>query len=155
MKIKTSELIGPALDWAVAEALGLNLVKLHDHMRAKAAENNYTGNLEWHISMQPNIWMWVDDANAVHHIEPYSSAWSQGGPVSEDNLICSEYDKEWVYDPGNVDPDDEPDNGDRWMAWPADNRTLSQYGPTELVAKMRCYVASKLGDEIDIPEELC
>ena len=27
-------------------------------------------------------------------------------------------------------------------------------GPTMLVAAMRCYVASKLGDEITIPEEL-
>ena len=27
-------------------------------------------------------------------------------------------------------------------------------GPTPLVAAMRCYVASKLGDEVDIPEEL-
>jgi len=29
-----------------------------------------------------------------------------------------------------------------------------EYGPTLLIAAMRCFVASKLGDEIDIPEEL-
>ncbi len=28
------------------------------------------------------------------------------------------------------------------------------HGPTPLIAAMRCYVASKLGDEIEIPEEL-
>lgn len=28
-------------------------------------------------------------------------------------------------------------------------------GPTLLIAAMRCYVASKLGEEVDIPEELC
>ena len=27
-------------------------------------------------------------------------------------------------------------------------------GPTPLIAAMRCYVASKLGDEIEIPTEL-
>ena len=27
-------------------------------------------------------------------------------------------------------------------------------GPTKLIAAMRCYVASKLGDEVDVPEEL-
>jgi hypothetical protein len=27
-------------------------------------------------------------------------------------------------------------------------------GPTPLIAAMRCYVASKLGDDIDLPEEL-
>lgn len=29
-----------------------------------------------------------------------------------------------------------------------------RYGPTPLIAAMRCYVASKLGDEVEIPEEL-
>ena len=29
-----------------------------------------------------------------------------------------------------------------------------QYGTTPLIAAMRCYVASKLGDEVNIPEEL-
>jgi hypothetical protein len=27
-------------------------------------------------------------------------------------------------------------------------------GPTPLIAAMRCYVASKLGDTVEIPEEL-
>jgi hypothetical protein len=29
-----------------------------------------------------------------------------------------------------------------------------EHGPTPLIAAMRCYVASKLDDEVDIPEEL-
>lgn len=29
-----------------------------------------------------------------------------------------------------------------------------QHGPTPLIASMRCFVASKFGDEVDIPEEL-
>lgn len=32
--------------------------------------------------------------------------------------------------------------------------THEQYGPTRLIAAMRCFVASKMGDEIEIPEEL-
>lgn len=31
---------------------------------------------------------------------------------------------------------------------------FAAYGSTSLIAAMRCFVASKLGDEIDIPEEL-
>jgi hypothetical protein len=27
-------------------------------------------------------------------------------------------------------------------------------GPTPLIAAMRCYVASQLGDEVEVPEEL-
>ena len=30
----------------------------------------------------------------------------------------------------------------------------TESGPTPLIAAMRCYVASKLGDEVEIPEEL-
>ena len=33
-------------------------------------------------------------------------------------------------------------------------REIEQYGPTPLIAAMRCYVASKLGDEVDVPDEL-
>lgn len=43
--------------------------------------------------------------------------------------------------------------GSWWAATEADQyRPVS--GPTLLVAAMRCYVASQLGDEVDVPEEL-
>ena len=40
---------------------------------------------------------------------------------------------------------------DMWAARHDDNL---RYGATPLIAAMRCYVASKLGDEVDIPDEL-
>ena len=40
----------------------------------------------------------------------------------------------------------------RWAAQTDDD--LFAYGPTPLVAAMRCYVAFILGDEVDVPEEL-
>ena len=42
-------------------------------------------------------------------------------------------------------------------AWWAGSEESPQHplpGPTPLIAAMRCYVASKLGDTVDIPEEL-
>lgn len=33
-------------------------------------------------------------------------------------------------------------------------RTSELIGPTPLIAAMRCYVASKLGDNVEIPEKL-
>jgi hypothetical protein len=43
-------------------------------------------------------------------------------------------------------------------AWKAERYVGSAhtygYGPTPLIAAMRCYVASKLGDDIEIPEGL-
>ncbi len=68
---------------------------------------------------------------------PYrpSVAWQQGGPIIE---------REWisVWQVGN-------------KYWKADIGGLhSHNGPTPLIAAMRCYVASKLGDTVDIPDEL-
>ena len=38
--------------------------------------------------------------------------------------------------------------------WKATGSSRAAYGPTPLIAGMRCYVASKLGDEVEIPEQL-
>ena len=38
--------------------------------------------------------------------------------------------------------------------WAARHNDNLRYGATLLIAAMRCYVASKLGDEVDIPDEL-
>lgn len=66
--------------------------------------------------------------------------WKQGGPIIEQErpmLCCDTYgDGKWqasiLRGPN---------------AWTA-------YGLTPLIAAMRCFVASKLGDEVDVPEEL-
>lgn len=41
--------------------------------------------------------------------------------------------------------------------WTASNLhgTVCVEGPTPLIAAMRCYCCSKLGDIVDVPEELC
>lgn len=49
-------------------------------------------------------------------------------------------------------------DGAVWEAtqfWACAGIPIKQYGPTPLVAAMRCLVASRLGDEVEIPEELC
>jgi len=97
--MKTSELTGTALDWAVHYALH--------------------GQCEGYSPYE------------------YSTDWSQGGPIIE----------AWMIDVGTY-------RG----AWRAARHVGSAptygYGPTPLIAAMRCYVASKLGDEIEIPEGL-
>lgn len=40
------------------------------------------------------------------------------------------------------------------QAWVDGHNAEKFNGPTGLIAAMRCYVASKMGDEVDIPEEL-
>lgn len=36
----------------------------------------------------------------------------------------------------------------------ASKKARTMYGPSHLIAAMRCYVAAKLGDEIEVPAEL-
>jgi hypothetical protein len=92
--MKTSELTGAALNWAVNHA---------ERLTGILAPVNYCGK------------------------------WEHGGPIIERERINITYD-------------------DVWTAEDVDGET--QWGPTLLIAAMRCYVASKLGDEVDVPEEL-
>lgn len=99
--MKTSELSGAALDWAVTHA-------------------NYEIN---------GAYIW-DSENCN-----YSTDWSLGGEIIERERIELRGDG---------------DGG--WIA--CDNLNLEQTGETALIAAMRCYVASTLGDEVEVPEEL-
>jgi len=70
----------------------------------------------------------------------YSTDWSQGGPIIEREKIGVNYQS----------------NKPLWVATPplGANYKRNVGGTTPLVAAMRSYVASKLGDEVEIPEEL-
>jgi hypothetical protein len=72
----------------------------------------------------------------VQYVFSPSTDWAQGGPIIEREGIS------WHCG-----------NKSSWHAYSygsADNFS----GQTPLIAAMRCYVASKLGDEIELPEEL-
>ena len=76
------------------------------------------------------------------YYEP-STDWSQGGPII-DRIEGFEL-KVWVESnrEGKCQVEIHNADGD-WI----------KFGPTPLIAAMRCYVASKLGDEVDVPDEL-
>lgn len=138
MKFKTEGLIDLALDWAVAVAEGLRPIMRHDHMRAKAAANNYKGDLAWHLEVTPNEPITVDETGVTHVLRPYSEQWSQGGPIIER---------------GNIDLISPTPSDPLWQAmqW---RFAHGAKGPTPLIAAMRCHVTSELGDEVEIPDEL-
>lgn len=69
----------------------------------------------------------------------YSTDWAQAGPIIEREYISV---LSWLVG-----------------AWKArttanDGTEYICEGPTPLVAAMRCYVASKLGDEVEVPNEI-
>ena len=105
MKIKTANLTGPALDWAVCVCEG-------------ESPSRYT---------------------------QYSTDWSQGGPIIEREKIE-------LTDLSNQE------TGYEWGASiiaGGKNMVIHRgYGPTALIAAMRCFVASRLGDEVEVPDEL-
>lgn len=69
----------------------------------------------------------------------YSAVWVQGGEIIERECISIEH---------------KTDTG-VWVATRIEGSAVSEeYGDTPLIAAMRCYVASKLGDEVEIPAEL-
>jgi hypothetical protein len=70
----------------------------------------------------------------------FSTDWAQGGPIIERESI------DVLRDPNGT------------AGWGArvyiSRRDVWCYGPTPLIAAMRCYVASKLGEEVEVPDEL-
>ena len=103
--MKTSELTGVALDWAVAKCEGHGIGVLDDPWFAPSTDWAQAGLI---IEREKIEWQWLPRSNQ------YGARKSLGGS----------------------------------------NRTFCMDGPTILVAAMRCYVASQLGDEVDVPDEL-
>lgn len=81
-----------------------------------------------HVVRAPNKYVYEPSTN-----------WAQGGPIIEREgiAISAHLDKEeWVAN-------------DYW-----NDNEYTQVGPTPLVAAMRCFVASRLGAEVDVTSEL-
>lgn len=64
-----------------------------------------------------------------------STDWSRGGPIIEQEKIELRH-----------------DGRKSWCAWI--EKTGAVHGPAPLIAAMRCFVSSKFGDEVEVPEEL-
>lgn len=126
MKIKTAELIGAALDYAVAKCEGFSIEFEEDD-----------GGRFW-INRTNHAQQYYPPFGYLHDVFFPSSDWSQGGEIIEGEklLIC-------------------PDQDGLWSAWQhGAHEPRYASGPTPLVAAMRSYCCSKLGNEVEIPEEL-
>jgi hypothetical protein len=137
MLVNAEYLDGLALDWAVAKAKGYQLYK-DAHLNG---ETKYG----WHVSGLS------EDHNYWISLEAYSPStdWAQGGPIIECELI----DMQAKYNSGNPIV---PKGQWYWQASIVGEDGVAYWfdGPAPLVTAMRCYVASKLGPELDVPDEL-
>lgn len=111
--MKTSELSGAALDWAVAKCeVGDSVGSFLDGVVPHPEYNNYRPSTDW------------SQGGAIIERERITVIWREIFGTPEESYWVAEIDCPLTQD----------------------------YGATPLIAAMRCYVASKLGDEIEVPE---
>ena len=135
MKTKTSELTDKALDFAVA--------------KAKRWVNYPTDSVErgqwWHTGKKLGY-----EHNRIHadSFNP-STDWSHGGTIIEREGISIRFNHKqancweaFIWTPTQHDLTE------------VDSMEYNSYGLNPLIAAMRCFVASKLGDEVEVPKEL-
>ncbi len=137
--MKTSELTGHALNWAVAMAEGDKVYRPRLGRPSDWDKEAYLkdgSDDRWVVRVQnPGV------AHFVDWTYNPSNSWWQGGPIIEREGINLFQRKGAAAKEGKA-----------WLAY--DNKNPEMAGPTPLIAAMRCFVASKLGDDIDLPKEL-
>ena len=126
-EVKVLELSGYALDWAVSQCEGYT----PDHyMHSADIRKNVNGDV---IGITvPNT------KERCYEWFRASTDWTQGGPIIE---------REEILFSGRKGA---------YLAWLSNRTKINfEYTPeTHLIAAMRCYVASKLGDVVPVPVEL-
>ena len=136
MKIKISEATGKVLDYLVAKALGYKF-----------------GHWQINNASYINVWAELVDAAgcgpAGYFPEDdrfrFSTDWAQGGPIIEREKVDLYYSTKTGLWAAAI-----------WQDTPGGGQLEAKVkqNPTPLVAAMRCFVTRKLGDEVDVPEEL-
>lgn len=147
MKVKVSSLTGQALDWAVAKCEGVSeLVFSLYYEPTEATDFDSHGKPEFH----------------------YSTMWHQAGPIIERESIsiirCDDdyqnFPDKWMAQKGahSYCESTEHQQHDPMIQLSVENdgscfsKDGPMYGPTPLVAAMRCFVANTLGERVDVPD---
>lgn len=152
MKIKTSELQGAALDWAAAKCEGFDTRNNYrvwvtidnEQIIFDCCADDWEHAYEQALDSYPN-----GRPAATDELPDYtpSTNWAQGGPIIDREKIC-------VYEmPGHVGGKFRAEKNRTGLP-PNVNGVHYAAGNTYLKTAMRCFVSSRLGDEVEIPEEL-
>lgn len=141
VEVKTADLVGAALDWAVGSALG---AEVRPHAFCKEP-GSY---------VQPGCTVFPN-GNAYSRFKP-STDWSHGGPLIQKFGVLLSPKESMVHVHGG------PNSG--WQesgSWGAtifrkgEHRRKPYSHPDEpLVAAMRCVVGWSLGETVSVPKEL-
>ena len=142
--MKTSKLTGTALDWAVSKCEGIP-VKI---TRTSSCAEEAIGKVTYSIDFD-QTWNAKGQECWLSYSPTYN--WAIGGPILQKEgieLLCNLTEREAARFSIPTKAD--------WQAFHRSDRKTEarQFANTPLIAAMRCYVARKLGDEVDIPKEL-
>lgn len=124
--VKVSEATGPVLDWMVAKC----------DFDAPTVEGGVVHAAQDYMPFQP------------------SAHWAHGGPIIEREITKLFKNVGGTYTAQikreiPIRPEDRGTSlATHYIDW------LNVAGHTPLIAAMRCYVASKLGEEVEVPDEL-
>lgn len=130
MKVKVTNSTPLQLDWLVAKARGFDVYH-------SAMLNGHIMHGFWVSGYYPGDWnSWVPLSKIAA-----TTDWAQGGPIIERENI-------------GVVPQNEGSLRRCAFRTTRDGEVFYHYGATVLIAAMRCYITSKLGEEVEIPEAL-
>lgn len=135
MKIKTSELKGAALDWAVAHATKA-WEFAHKWYPTMTLDPTFTGVRDYAIDGM----IYLVPRNAFRQDpQPFNPSrwWEHGGRLIDEHCVLFDTDDKSVI----------------WAKLP--EQSLFKGGDNHLVAACRAIVMAKLGEEVEIPDELC
>lgn len=134
-KIKVSEATNLQLDWLVAKCEGAKGLRMHTYAGIDPGPPVLV--VDWEHG-----WTALVDTN-------YTTDWSQGGPIIERERIkvAPNLNQTWH---GQI----RHTQSHPLVAHPVLAGWTNKHGPTPLIAAMRCYVTSKLGETVAVPEEL-
>lgn len=176
--MKVPELIGQALDWAVAVAESMNPRFFTERQAYEADVLTQTlKNGDYVVVLRPNNrltclgqYNGYNDGVCWKNVFTPSTNWSQGGPIIDREKISTiscdtdyqDFADAWIAERGaqSYSESTEHQCHDAMIQIYVENdggrfsKDGPFYGPTLLIAAMRCYVASKLGNEVEIPKEL-
>lgn len=139
VEVKTAELVGAALDWAVGKCSGMPLFTMGDDWPGNYSVTVMSGEHPVLILDLTNR-MWLEHQGVTVPWLP-STIWAQGGP------LIDQYQIELLqrYGPGILK---------YWYAFFQPNSRKYMKGDTALMAICRAVVAANLGDVVQVPVEL-
>lgn len=150
--VNTRNLEGKALNWAVAKCLGFGPHKMVDCKTC-----NGSGKVAWYgcADMGERDCDKCKGEGVVPYYDsytiPFSTNWGFSGPIIiEEDISFRKYHNPRSEEHGLYYAKVCRDSGSM-IGW---SKKLDYTGPTALIASLRCFVANKLGKEIEIPKEL-